>query len=49
MNIKEFISAIQKRPKMYVEEVRLDYMQYRPEVQGAFFKLDTRMGQEECG
>lgn len=28
MNIKEFISAIQKRPKMYVEEVRLDYIYY---------------------
>ena len=28
MNIKEFISAIQKRPKMYVEEVRVDYIYY---------------------
>ena len=28
MNIKEFISAIQKRPQMYVKEVRLDYIYY---------------------
>lgn len=28
MDIKEFIAAIQNRPKMYVEEVRLDYLYY---------------------
>lgn len=28
MNIKEFIYAIQSRPQMYVEEVRLDYIYY---------------------
>lgn len=26
MNIKDFINAIQNRPKMYVEELRLDYI-----------------------
>lgn len=28
MDIKEFIAAIQNRPKMFVEEVRLDYLYY---------------------
>ena len=28
MNIKDFINAIQNRPKMYVEELRLDYIYY---------------------
>ena len=28
MNIKDFINAIQSRPKMYVEELRLDYIYY---------------------
>ena len=28
MNIKEFINAVQDRPQMYVEEVKLDYIYY---------------------
>lgn len=28
MDIKTFISNIQTRPKMYVEEIRLDYIFY---------------------
>ena len=28
MNIKEFICAIQNRPQMYVEEIKLDYIYY---------------------
>lgn len=28
MDIKEFIAAIQNRPKMFVEEIRLDYLYY---------------------
>ena len=28
MDIKTFISSIQNRPKMYVEEIRLDYIFY---------------------
>lgn len=28
MNIKEFINAIGNRPKMYVEEMKLDYIYY---------------------
>ena len=28
MNIKDLINAIQSRPKMYVEELRLDYIYY---------------------
>ena len=28
MNVKEFINAIRNRPRMYVEDIKLDYIYY---------------------